>query len=57
MVDRGFSEADVDSALINRVSEGPDSRPNCTLVRGFDTHGGLLEVVLNEHHEVVTLYK
>lgn len=54
---RDASEADVDSALTNRVFEGPDSRPRCTLVRGFDTKGELLEVVLNEHHDVVTVYR
>ncbi len=54
---RGVKEADVESALINRVTDTTDTRPNCRLVRGLDTHGDILEVVLNEHNDVVTVYR
>lgn len=57
MRDRNVSEADVESALTHRVAEGPDSRPNCWWIRGLDASGVPLQVILNEHQDVVTVYR
>lgn len=58
MEQRGVSEADVDAALAQEVAPPRSAnRPRRLIRRGLDTSGRILEVVLNDHGQVVNVLR
>jgi len=56
MAERGVSEVDVDSALAQEVRPPrPGNRPGRLIRSGLDTRGRMIEVVQNEHGEIVNV--
>lgn len=58
MEQRDITDADVNSALeLETQPPRPSNRIGRMIRRGFDAEGRLLDVVLNEHGEVVNTFR
>ena len=58
MAERGISEADVDAALLQEVGPPrPGNRPGRLVRSGLDTDGRILDVVMNEHGQLVNAFR
>lgn len=58
MAQRAVTEEDVEAALEQEVAPPrPGNRPGRLVRRGLDANGRILEVVLNEHGQVVNVLR
>jgi hypothetical protein len=58
MAERAVSEADVEFALSQEVRPPRAAHRHGHIIRcGFDTSGSLLEVIVNEHGEVMNVFR